>query len=206
MRVRILLLSLLVVSGVVLSGCTAIPPTSDTTTRPSTVTSTTAHTTTQQPPERVIAYGDLPREAQRVFRWTVENGTVSGLTDLDSQSVKPLFENDYVQYNGTRYRIHAQRTLDPSLVVMNATRITDTPTGHVIASENLTSAGRATMRAIATGNATSPSFDPVDSPLAGNVTDDGYAYVRYEDQTYRLQIAQGDSWTYRFSVEPTASD
>ncbi|MFC7046779.1 hypothetical protein ACFQH6_16455 [Halobacteriaceae archaeon GCM10025711] len=201
MRLRIALASLLVVSGIALAGCAGAPSATDTGDNTTVSTRTTTQSTTEHVSESVVAYTDLAPEARRVFRWAVENGTVSGLTGLDSQAVEPLFENDYVRYDTTRYRIHAQRTLDPSLVVMSVTTGPANRSDPVVAYENLMSAGQATIRAIADGNATDPSFDPVTSPLAGNITDSGYAYVRYENQTYRLRLARGDSWSYRFSAE-----
>lgn len=202
MRPRKILVVLLAVGGVALAGCAAsLTDGAGTDTTTSRVT--TDQSTTGRVADATVAYGDLAPEAQRVFRWTVRNGTVSDLGGLDSRAVKPLFENDYVRYDGTRYRVHAKRTLDPRLAVVNATTVPGNRTNRAVGYADLTGDGRATIRAIAAGNATDPAFDPADSPLAGNITTDGYAYVRYENQTYRLRIAHGHNWRYRFAVENT---
>jgi hypothetical protein len=207
--------TLLVVGLLLLAGCTGGPPPGSdqaATTTPATVAhdgSTTATSPTPATDEsRTVAFDDLNADQQAAFRDALD-GTVAFVPNSsyvaddegypDDQSA-PFRDNDYVRYEGDLYRID----YDYGAGELYASYGISASPGSPSDSETVTNFTdlpadlRDEVRtALVEGDYYAPAgkWDSLPQPLGD--TD----YVRYENETYRMEYVVGDQWADLMTVE-----
>ncbi|SDN01418.1 hypothetical protein SAMN04487949_3167 [Halogranum gelatinilyticum] len=208
--------TLLVVGLIVLAGCTGGPPagseTATQTQTPATITHDGPTTSTSPTPttneSRVVDFDELNADQQAAFRDALD-GTVAFVPNSSyvaadegypSDQAGPFRDTDYVRYEGELYRIdidygagelYASYGISAELGVPSdsetVTNFTDLPAD--LRDEVRT--------ALVEGDYYAPSgkWDSLPQPLGD--TD----YVRYENETYRMEYVVGDQWADLMTVE-----
>lgn len=158
--------------------------------------------TTAESRANVVEFRTLDPEAKRIFERALENGSLRGVTGLDSEAIRPLFVNDYVEYRDELYPVRADRQLTPRYVLVNVTEIDDSEIENRTRLSNyseLDAEAKTSFEQLLT-DGSSISYPPSAYPFPGTPTDDSATYVRYRGSYYELEVAQGDVWAYRFTV------
>lgn len=190
-----------ILSAAVVTGCLSgeDAPAGTTTGSPSTPTETTSATptepTTAIDESAVVEYDALQPAAQEVFDRLLETGSVTDLTDVDGEAVRPLVVKKYVRSEGELHEVFGKRDLKERTVLAGVEPVDDEPDeSRVVAYDELSDAGRQAFDAVRTGDDGDVSFHPVDYPFP----DAGY--VRYDGTVYSLDVARSTVEVFSFRI------
>lgn len=198
---------LAVVACLALAGCTAAPSGSTPTQTPTDTRSPEpARSPTPTPAEaRVVALADLPADSRAAFETSARpNGLAVFVPDspyiegetFPPEAAEPFAEHEYVRADGTLYRVQLTEGRLYASYIVEARPATPEADATVVDYVNVTDSRQHAVRAaIENGSYTAE---------LGQWSSVGFdaEYVRYENETYRLDIAVGDYWARVLRVEP----
>jgi hypothetical protein len=173
---------------VVLAGCGGAPPATD---------GSPAPTGTVTDDRAVVAYGALRPPAQQVVEDLLANGSVTGLTGVDSVAMRPLLENEYVRYENRLYGIDGSRERRPRYTLVAVERVersTVDEQRRIVAYETLAPRGQEMFTVVRAGRQSEVAYDPGEFQYPAD-------YVRYRGEYYRLSVTEATQFAYEFTIE-----
>jgi hypothetical protein len=202
--------ALLAVACVALAGCTAPVGTTPPRTGPDDGTGTAPpnHSASPGPatatPAATIAFADLPADSQAAFETTrrpnglakfvPESPYIEGET-FPPEAATPFVNHEFVEKDGTLFRIELTQGELYASYRIEASPATPGPNATVVDYENVAASRQNAVRAAIENGSYSTEL--------GQWSTVGVdaAYVRYQNETYRLGIVTGDYWAKVLRIE-----
>lgn len=201
---------LAVVACLALAGCVATPagptPTSPATETPPSTSTPNSPTRTPTPADAdTVAFADLPPDSQDAFETTRRpNGLAVFVPDspyvegetFPPEAAAPFAEHEYVRRDGTLFSVELTQGQLYASYRIEASPGSPGPDASVVDYENVSAGRQDAVRTAVENGSYSTELGQWSS--AGIEAE----YVRYEGETYRLEIVVGDYWARVLRVAP----